>query len=439
MQPIAGPVRSLVNPQATEHGITLLERTRDLLAALAALTLTAALLALGLSPAAAAPPSAGGAAPKGHGTCTATVPGSKLQRQGAAWSCIRVEPGPAHVPDLVTVRGPANAPTPAQLCADKTTDAPVVSTRHAYCVRMAVNYPLLNSKGQEIGHSLVAIVAMAKFDEKSSAGGKWTEHITALTVEMTPNVEGVTLSFRSMCSGGCTTSGPAWGGAPVILDKDAGGSSTIDYDSHVAKDGIEQIHPVYHVSGETLGAYPINTEGDFYGPDLRCDAAVGGTAGCIVMGHLANVTLRKSQFGAAAVAYEWAQQNLSANNFGTKDKPLLRDAAEKNAENRRAQSCERGPLPFKADLTVYNDSCDEFPFAQSTQGGTNGSLCAEIIPRAIGGGQWRVDLVRGDKNAPCVRAHVDKDQNTGAGGELGRAVQSDRIIDHEWYQVIIIP
>ncbi|MCI4078787.1 hypothetical protein MRQ86_00120 [Streptomyces sp. MMS21 TC-5] len=57
----------------------------------------------------------------------------------------------------------------------------------------------------------------------------------------------------------------------------------------------------------------------------------------------------------------------------------------------------------------------------------------------IGHGQWRVDLVRSDKNAPCVRAHVDKDQNTGAGGELGRAVQSDRIIDHEWYQVIIIP
>lgn len=80
---------------------------------------------------------------------------------------------------------------------------------------------------------------------------------------MTPNVEGGTPSFRSMCSGGCTTSGPAWGGAPVILDRDAGGSSTVDYDSHVAKDGIEQIHPAYHVSGETLGAYPLNTEGDF--------------------------------------------------------------------------------------------------------------------------------------------------------------------------------
>ncbi|MFI9162480.1 hypothetical protein ACIGW6_33615 [Kitasatospora aureofaciens] len=111
------------------------------------------------------------------------------------------------------VSSAADTRTPAQLCADKTTEAQVVSTRHAYCVRMAVNYPLLNSKGQEIGHSLVAIVAMAKFDEKSSAGGKWTEHITALTAEMTPNVGGVTLSFRSMCSGGCTTSGPAWGGA----------------------------------------------------------------------------------------------------------------------------------------------------------------------------------------------------------------------------------
>ncbi|MFI9322607.1 hypothetical protein ACIGXI_22895 [Kitasatospora aureofaciens] len=135
------------------------------------------------------------------------------------------------------VSSAADTRTPAQLCADKTTEAQVVSTRHAYCVRMAVNYPLLTSKGQEIGHSLVAIVAMAKFDEKSSAGGKWTEHITALTAEMTPDVGGVTLSFRSMCSGGCTTSGPAWGGAPLILARDAGGSSTVDRGRTVGRPG----------------------------------------------------------------------------------------------------------------------------------------------------------------------------------------------------------
>jgi hypothetical protein len=30
-------------------------------------------------------------------------------------------------------------------------------------------------------------------------------------------------------------------------------------------------------------------------------------------------------------------------------------------------------------------------------------------------------------------------ENTGAGGELGRAVVADRILEMEWYEVIIAP
>ncbi|MEV5828051.1 NucA/NucB deoxyribonuclease domain-containing protein [Spirillospora sp. NPDC052242] len=408
-----------------------MKRVRRLLAAMVSLALTGALLALGASPAAAAPAESR-VTPQGHGTCTATAPGSRLQRQGGAWTCLEVEgPVPTPVPAPVRVADRS----PADLCSDPSGNR-VVSTRHAYCTRESVRYALLNDKGQEIGHALVAVVTPA--DLKASSGAQWREDVTVLVAEMTPNVPGVTLALSSTCSGQCIAGTPAWGGAPVVLRAGEAVEGTLTYSSTVANGAISFIQPTYQVEGEILGATPIHVHGSWYGPEVRCDAAVGNGPGCIVMGHLANVTLRKSLYGAAAVAYEWAQKNLTANNFGTADKPLLRDANQTNAENRRKQSCTMGPLPFRPDPTVINDSCDEFPFASSTQGGTNGSLCAEIIPRQ-NNGVWSVKLVRGTLGAPCIRAHVPLNENTGAGGELGRAVVADRILDHEWYQVIIAP
>lgn len=403
-------------------------RARRLLAAMASLTLAAGLLTLGALPAAAALAKSR-VTPHGHGSCAPTAPGSRVQRQGAAWTCLKVAaPAPIRAHARITARNPAD------LCTDPS-DSPVVSTRHAYCTRESVRYALLDGNGQEIGHALVAIVAPAQL---SSSNAQWREDITVLVAEMTPNIPGVTLALSSTCSGQCIAGAPAWGGAPVALGPDEAKEGTLTYNSTVSNGAVSFIQPAYQVEGEILGATPVQINGSWYGPELRCDAQVGNGPGCIVMGHLANVTLPKSVYGAAAVAYEWAQKNLTTNNFGTADKPLQRDADDTNAKNRRAQSCTLGPLPFKPDPTVTDDSCDEFPFAKSTQGGTNGSLCAEIIPR-LDSGVWSVKLVRGTLNAPCIRAHVPLNENTGAGGELGRAVVADRIIDHEWYQVIIVP
>lgn len=406
------------------------KRVRRLLAAVASLALAGALLALG-APSAAAAPAESRATPHGHGACTATAPGSRLRRQGAAWTCLKVS-GPA--PVRAHVRATGTAGNPADLCTDPSDD-PVVSTRHAYCTRNVVTYSLVTREGQEIGHALVAVVAPSQL---SSSNAQWREDITVLVAEMTPNIPAVTLALSSTCSGQCIAGTPAWGGAPVVLGPDETKEGTLTYNSTVSNGAVSFIQPTYHVEGEILGAIPKQINTSWSGPELRCDAQVGNGPGCIVMGHLANVTFPKSVYGAAAVAYEWAQTNLTTNNFGTADKPLQRDADKTNADNRRKQSCTLGPLPFKPDPTVTDDSCDEFPFASSTQGGTNGSLCAEIIPR-LDSGVWSVKLVRGTLNAPCIRAHVPLNQNTGAGGELGRAVVADRIIDHEWYQVIIAP
>ncbi|WP_414166800.1 hypothetical protein ACMATS_03260 [Streptoverticillium reticulum] len=417
-----------------------------------ALALTAALLALGASPAAAAPLSA---APEGHGTCTATIPGSKLARQGATWACVKERPVTAG--DLARIRartaaapGAAATPrdgvdpgddpdaSPEALCtSDKRQD--VVSNRHAYCVRHGIVYALMDGQDNVIGTAPLLVTARSAVEYNKV---RWDESITVYSYEFT-NVKSVKLSLSSSCTV-CTGGGPpAWGGGGITLSANqTDETGHLSYETTTRGGGERSRSQIaYQSQTESADAlYPIISYGQWAGPAVACDGQVGNGPGCIATDNLARVTLSKSRFGAAAVAYEWAQNNLSGNNaMGTAKRPLTRDADDKRERSRRYYSCEAPPKPFQPDLTVVDDSCDEFPFARTTQGGTLGDLCAEIIPRAIGGGAWRVDVVRNSGVAPCVRAHVPKGENTGAGGEVGRKVQSERVLDGEAYQVVITP
>lgn len=414
-----------------------------LLAAMASLALTAALLTLGISPAAAAPPSAGRAAPKGHGTCTATTPGSGPARQGAAWACTREEPVTAG--GLARIRARVAAPrdgggapgdNSAALCAsDEHQD--VVSNRHAYCTRHNIVYVLVTPKGETIGTAILTITAAS---DPSPYSTRWQESISVFAGEYS-NVSSVKLALSSSCTA-CIAGPPAWGGGSIELRQgQEDHTGTLSYDSTVRGGGMRQRSQIaYQSQTEGTNADPVISYGQWAGPSLRCDGQVGQYPGCIVTEDLARVTLSKSRFGAAAVAYEWAQNNLSDNNaMGTEKRPLTRDADETRERSRRYYSCKAPPKPFVADLTVVDDECDEFPFAKTRQGGTLGSLCTEITPRYVGGGAWRVDVARAEPVAPCVRAHVPHGENTGAGQELGRQVQSERILDGEAYQVVITP
>ncbi|MEV5880221.1 hypothetical protein AB0L75_39705 [Streptomyces sp. NPDC052101] len=413
-----------------------MKRARHLLAALAALALTAALLALGTSPTAAAPSTASRAAPKGHGTCTATAPGSGPARHGPAWTC--TQQGPVSAQDLARVRAHVTAAPrdgAGALCASSE-PVDVVSTRHAYCVRHNIVYALVSPDGQVIGTADLTVVAAS---EPSPTSTRWQESISVLAGAMSPTIPAMKVSLRSDCTQ-CIAGPPAWGGGYIELHQgEEDHTGTLSYDSTVRGGGLSQRTQIsYQSEVVSTGANPVTSPQNWAGPSLRCDGQVGLYPGCIVTGHLAQVTISKSLYGAAAVAYEWAQNNLTNGRLGTEKKPLTRDADDKMADKRRYYSCKAPPKPFEGDPSVRDDSCDEFPFAKSREGGTIGSMCTEIVPRNVGG-VWSVTVVRDEPVAPCIRAHVPKDENTGAGGQLGRDVQSERILDGEAYQVVITP
>ncbi|MEU9197849.1 NucA/NucB deoxyribonuclease domain-containing protein [Streptomyces hundungensis] len=432
-----------------------MKRVRRLSAAIPALALTTALLTLGASPAAAAPPSA---APKGHGTCTAVPSGSKLAHKKATWAC--VEERPFTTADLARVRartpaapGVAAAPQgpidpvdpgddpdagPEALCASKK-QQDVVANRHAYCMRHGIVYALVDDDGGVVGKAPLVVIARSAVEYNKVT---WDESITVYSYDFV-NIKSVRLSLSSSCTA-CTGGGPpAWGGGGITLSanqKDETGH--LSYETTTRGGGERSRSQIaYQSQTESDDAlFLVISYGQWAGPTVACDGQVGNSPGCIATDNLARVKLSKSAYGAAAVAYEWAQNNLSDNNaMGTAKRPLTRDGDESRSDSRRYYTCKAPPMPFVADPTVVDDECDEFPFARTRQGGTLGSLCAEIIPRAIGGRAWNVDVVRNSGVAPCIRAHVPSGDNQNAGRSVGRQVQSERVLQGEAYQVVITP
>ncbi|WP_439145616.1 NucA/NucB deoxyribonuclease domain-containing protein [Streptomyces canus] len=114
--------------------------------------------------------------------------------------------------------------------------------------------------------------------------------------------------------------------------------------------------------------------------------------------------------------------------------------AESAANSNRRATCEDGTfVPFDDDIVV-DDSCDEFPFAGTYEGGTVGSFCADIVP-LFEDGQWYIYEASADKpvtyHEPCVRGHVPLTYNSAAGGKYGSFVQTDRVLDTESFNVTV--
>ncbi|MCX5338488.1 NucA/NucB deoxyribonuclease domain-containing protein [Streptomyces atratus] len=428
-----------------------MKRLRTLIAAIAALVLTTALMVLSTSPAAAVAVTR--AAPPGHGTCTAIDPGSPLRRQGAAWFCFKAG-GPATARDLAamhrltgahgpaTARGAARDPAvdpanPLDLCMENAKE--VNTSRSTYCVQHPIGYRILGADGTVGEHAEGVVVTSARVGIS-----EWKEEVRAAITQSTPKMPTMMIGLRSDCTGPCT-GGAAFGGGQAPLP--AVGRellTSIAYKTTVVKGGEARSQPLYHMTGTILTpGTPVNTSDNWQGPLLRCDNKVGNGPGCADDRHMANVTFHKSRYRAAAVTYEWAQKTLKSAVTGTKVNPLHRDpnSDESWTDTKRRRTCKNLPYPFPTDpLLVPGDSCDEFPFARSFEGGKPNDLCVDILPKEVGG-VWdvaNVRVMRGNPDtAACVRSHVTLKDNTDAGNELSQATTSARILDGEAYFVIV--
>ncbi|MFJ3930707.1 MULTISPECIES: DNA/RNA non-specific endonuclease [unclassified Streptomyces] len=373
--------------------------------------------------------------------CEPTRSGSRERRAGAVEACVSI--GPA-APRPTGRRALAAAPsTTSALAAGDSANCAITApgtwkfNRFGYCVSgLTVLYVLRDGNGKQIGTGTLDVTTSALLPAEGTA---WTEHVTVTMTGATGAVTSLSAKFRAACSAGCrTTKRAPWYGGTLI--KGDARNGRVAYDSSPAAGTKVEFTTSYELYVTSPGAQITDPSASWSNPEqIRCDDDVrdlGSTGtpspGCVVPSVMPVVGIDGTS-GAAAAGYLWAQKNLS-DGWGL-DKPLTR--AKSGMADRTRRTC-GGSQPFR-EMTdfVATDSCGAFPFAATHEGGTDGALCAEIIPNGTGGG-WNIHrLGDADPSRPCVRAHVPLADNQSAEAQLSEGFVKQRVLEAERFTVNI--
>ncbi|WP_405443431.1 DNA/RNA non-specific endonuclease [Streptomyces avidinii] len=385
-------------------------------------------------------------APSGE-KCEPTAAGSGERKAGAVQSCVSISPAP-----VIPVGRKALAAAPPAAAAAATADSSCVITspgswyytRFGYCITgLTVLYTLKDGNGNPIGTGTLNVATNAALPEQ---GTKWDERVTVTMTAATGAVTSLTAKFRPTCSDGCkVTKAAPWYGGSLIVGKFHSG--LVSYASTPAPGTQVEFTTSYNLYVAMPGAQITDPNASWSNPEkIRCDDNVRDTAdpagtpgpGCVVpsvMPVIKMSTVANAQSsGSAAAAYLWAQNNLST--AWGRDKPLTR--AKNGAGDRTGRTCgSAGSKPFQARTDVVpTDSCGEFPFAATHEGGTDGARCAEIIPRH-GSNGWAVNVLEGGSGRPCVRAHVPLADAEAAKAQLSESYAAQRVVEAEDFKVEI--
>ncbi|WP_254400094.1 DNA/RNA non-specific endonuclease [Streptomyces sp. AC602_WCS936] len=376
--------------------------------------------------------------------CTPTARGSKERRAGAVESCVTVAPAPAKAKTRSS--GPAASPSstaaataPVGSC-DLTNPGSYSYERFSYCVTgINVTYILRDSKGKEIGRGVLEVSTGA---DLSPTATTWSEQVTVRMTGASGDVTALNVKFRASCDAGCTATDIApWWNGDITLGKTLTGD--VAYSSPQTTGSSASFHTSYVMYVTSPGAAPTDPNASWRNPSqIRCDDAVGGTsvAGCAVPSVMAELSMstQGSDQGGAVAAYMWAQKNLN-DGWGL-NTPLTRSTSGVDA--RTSSTCGSGssePFADASDL-IPTDTCAQFPFAETKEGGRDGAECAELIPYPGNNGWVILELGGGSSLDPtrrCVRAHAAAVDKQFADSQLADGFTDQRVIDGDQFTLRI--
>lgn len=168
---------------------------------------------------------------------------------------------------------------------------------------------------------------------------------------------------------------------------------------------------------------------------FRCDAqtGVGAAQGCVVPSITPQLVLAgRSGGNTSAGMILWFQYN-NIDHWGQypNGKPLTRLASDAQGNANRRALCENGV--WKKDSRVYDDSCDEFPFAKTYQSGNmlgqTASQCSQVF-MTYANGRWTGHVYPGYSTSQrCVLGHITLNSNSSVGGSYGAFVQNSRVLN----------
>ncbi|MEV7340270.1 DNA/RNA non-specific endonuclease [Streptomyces sp. NPDC093544] len=362
--------------------------------------------------------------------CEPTGARSKERRAGAAEACVSTSPAPAK--STATQQQTLAAAAATGSC-DITSPGAYSYKRFEYCVTgVNVVYILRDGNGKELGRGTLQVSTSATLP---GTGTTWNEQVTVAMTSASGEVTALNAKFRASCGTGCTTTKTApWYGGDLTVGQSLSG--TVAYSSAPALNTSVDFTTSYKLYVTSPGATAVDPNASWDNPrKIRCDNAVGGTssAGCAVPSVMAVVPMsaQGTDPGGAVAAYEWAQRNL--NDGWGKGKPLTRSTS--GVADRTASTC--GGFTAQTDL-VETDTCGEFPFAETREGGTAGSECVQVIPN-LGNGEWDTYILNDarvlDRTRPCVRVHASAADKQFADAQLADGFTAQRVIDADQFEV----
>ncbi|MFI2435912.1 DNA/RNA non-specific endonuclease [Streptomyces sp. NPDC018693] len=373
--------------------------------------------------------------------CMATARGSKERRAGAVESCVTVAPAPTKARTRAGVAA-ATATTAASTAAagscDVTNPGSYSYERFSYCVTgINVTYILRDSNGVERGRGVLEVSTGA---DLSATATTWSEQVSVTMISATGEVAALNAKFRASCDAGCRATKTApWYGGDITLGQTLTG--TVTYSSSQTTGSSASFHTAYAMYVTSPGATAVDPNASWRNArQIRCDDAVGGSsvAGCAVPSVMAEMSMstQGSDQGGAVAAYLWAQKNLT-DRWGL-NTPLTRSTS--GVDSRVNSTCGSGssePFADASDL-IPTDTCAQFPFAETKEGGRDGAECAELIPYH-GNGGWVIHEVNGgsslDTSQRCVRAHVAAADKQFADNQLADGFAGQRVIDADQFKL----
>lgn len=373
--------------------------------------------------------------------CTPTAPGSVERRSGAARICTSLAPASAKSARAATASR-ADLAAPSQVCT--ITDPGYWHfERLSVCLReMKVLFTLRGEQQQVVGSANLYVSSSATLNPRS---GTWDEDLVVEAVDFTGQLTSVSVGIEVSCDSLCTaTNKSPWIGNRALTNLGVA-TGRVSYSDAPAVGKEDRATVNYRMTMFQTGTAPATLPAvEWSNPRaIRCDSVLTGgsntSTGCALPSVTPEMELPLATYGAAAATYQWAQYTLSDGWGLYSGKPLTR--ALDGSERRRYTCGDKTTLPFvpKPD-SVPNDTCDEFPFASTHEGGTDGALCAEIVP-LFENGVWQIyeaDPARPVKGSePCVRGHVPSSENSAAGGAYSAFIQNQRLVDKDPFHVSV--
>ncbi|MEW2121480.1 hypothetical protein AB0945_41350 [Streptomyces sp. NPDC005474] len=312
--------------------------------------------------------------------------------------------------------------------------------RLSACLReMKVTFTLRGSREEVLGTAILYVSSSATLNPRS---GSWDENLQVEATQYTGQVKSLNVAAEVTCTSNCKAmQNHPWAGNRALTDGQVA-SGTVSYRNVPAVGVADPSTVKYSLTTTQTGTAPTQPTVNWSNPRaIRCDSALtesGNTStGCALPSVTPLLELPLSTYGAAAATYRWAQYNLPDGWGLFSGKPLTRAL---DGSDRRKKTCEgQSSVPFvkKTDI-VPDDSCDEFPFASTWEGGTDGGRCAEIVP-LFEGGEWKIyeaDPARPVTHTePCVRGHVPLGVNQLAGTAYSNLIQNQRLINKDPFRV----